>query len=321
LIYTDSQLYGLKSKKMLRHFLQVQTNQLFNQTFILDKIIPYIDTDGKSRLIEVPDKELRAIQKKIKNMLGKLVLPDYVFSGVKGKSYVDNATHHSGTKFTYKVDVTAFFPSISREKVYLFFREKLKASPDVAESLTNLTTVDLHMKENIQEIHDFLRKKNIKTWNHLISGAPTSPILSYLANSDMFDALYSLSKENKIVMTVYIDDIVFSSSYRISYKIRTKILNIIKQYGLQVNKKKLKLYTRKYPKKITGVIIDKNGNSEVPNSLRKKIITELHTLKNDPNNLSSRQRLQGLVTSARQIKKETFQNICSYAYNHDFDRI
>lgn len=97
----------------------------------------------------------------------------------------------------YKIDLTAFFPSIRRETVYRFFFEELCCSPDVAAILTNLTTVDLTKldQRNLADVYDFLANKGVNCYNHLISGAPTSQILSYLVNHKMFDELQLLSEK------------------------------------------------------------------------------------------------------------------------------
>lgn len=140
-------------------------------------ISPYVDKSKKPRLIEPPQAELKAVQKRIKTLLGKIEVPDNVFSGIKGRSYSDNARLHLGenTRNLYKIDLTAFFPSISREAVYLFFFVDLCCSPDVAEILANLTTVDLKKldQQKLSEVYDFLADKGVKCYNHLISaGTP-----------------------------------------------------------------------------------------------------------------------------------------------------
>lgn len=182
--YTDCPLYGIQSKKMLKYVLRIKNGDLLRQDCVVSMISPYIDKTKKPRLIEPPQAELKTVQKRMKTLLGKIQVPDNVFSGIKGKSYSDNARLHLGKskRNLYKIDLTAFFPSISRETVYRFFFEDLCCSPDVAEILTNLTTVDLKKlnQSNLLEVYDFLANKGVKYYNHLISGAPTSQILSYL---------------------------------------------------------------------------------------------------------------------------------------------
>lgn len=261
---------------------------------------------------------MKNIQKRIKTLLGKIEVPDNVFSGVKGKSYSDNAKLHLGNNLRnlYKIDLTAFFPSISRETVYQFFFEDLNCSPDVAAILTNLTTIDLTIFDvkEIVEIYDFLEKKNVKCFNHLISGAPTSQILSYLVNHKMFDELQNLSDRFGATMSIYVDDIVFSSEHQISSDFRKSILFVVKKYNYQVSKKKVKGYSKNYPKLVTGVIIGKDGKATVKNSLRKKVVDEYDHLRYSPTDKKSRQRLRGLVSAARQVDKSAYPNIRKFAF-------
>ena len=78
LIYTDCPLYGLKSKKLLKRLLRINNNQMMKQPHIASLVSPYIDKSGKPRLIEPPHEELKIIQKRIKNCLGRIIVPDNV---------------------------------------------------------------------------------------------------------------------------------------------------------------------------------------------------------------------------------------------------
>lgn len=318
LIYTDCPLYGLKSKKLLKRLLRINNNQMMRQTHIASLVSPYIDKSGKPRLIEPPHEELKIIQKRIKNCLGRITIPDNVFSGIKGRSYADNARFHVGNnrRNLYKIDLTAFFPSITRDTVYRFFAGDLLCSPDVAQLLTDLTTIDLETSntKNIDEIRLFLKEKGVSTYNHLISGAPTSQILSYLVNHQMFDEMQKIADDNNITMTVYVDDVTFSSENRISKDFRDKIIAIIRKYNYQISKKKVKRYTKLYPKLVTGVIIDATGKIVLKNSMRQKIIIAYNELNNDPDNADIRMRLKGLLIAARQVNKDSFPTIYRFAF-------
>ena len=318
MIYTDCPLYGLKSKKLLKRLLRINNNQMMKQPYVASLVSPYIDKSGKPRLIEPPHEELKIIQKRIKNCLGRIIVPDNVFSGVKGKSYADNARLHVGNnrRNLYKIDLTAFFPSISRDTVYRFFAEDLLCSPDVAQLLANLTTIDLGKSsaKNIDEIYEFLKGKDVSCYNHLISGAPTSQILSYLVNHQMFDEMQKLADDNAITMTVYVDDVTFSSENRISKDFRNKIIAIIRKYNYQISRKKVKRYTKLYPKLVTGVIIDATGKPVLKNSMRQKIILAYNDLKTNPENADLRMRLRGLLIAARQVNKDAFPTIYKFAF-------
>ena len=284
-------------------------------------ISPYIEKNGKPRLIEPPNEELKKIQKRIKQMLGRIEVPCNVFSGIKGRSYADNAVMHTGDKRRnlFKIDLTAFFPSISREKVYCFFREDLCCSSDVSKILTNLTTVDLDKSQArcLDEIYFFLESKGVSCKNHLISGSPTSQIMSYLVNHRMFDEMQKVSDDNGVVMTIYVDDVTFSSENRISSNFKERIVAIIRKYGYRISKSKVKNYTKLYPKLVTGVVINSDGKPIIKNSMREKIIKEHKYLREHPNDAKSRQRLCGLLTAARQVDRCVFSTIYRYAYNKE----
>ncbi len=318
MLYTECPIYGLKSKKMLRYLLKIEDSKFMKQDYVASLVSPYIGKTGKPRLIEPPHKELKVIQKRIKNMLGLIVVPDNVFSGIKGRSYADNAVMHTGEnrRNLFKIDLTAFFPSISRETVYCFFYEDLCCSPDVAEVLTNLTTIDLKKSQTnfLDEIYSFLDSKGVTCKNHLISGSPTSQIMSYHVNHRMFDEMQKVADDNNTIMTVYVDDVTFSSETRISKDFRDKIISIVRKYNYQISKAKVKKYTKLYPKLVTGVIIDSTGKPVIKNSMREKIINEHNRLLENPDDNDSRQRLKGLLTAARQVDKHAFPSIYRFAY-------
>lgn len=315
--YSNCPLFNLKSKKRLKQMLQIN-NRYFKQDFLLPMISAYIDYMGKPRLIEPPNSELKNVQKRVKRLLGNIIVPDNVFSGIKGRSYVDNVRIHVGEKRrnVYKIDLIAFFPSITREKVYHFFFHELDCSPDVAEILTNITTVDISKVENCKhtEIYDFLESKGIKSYNHLISGAPTSQIMSYLVNRGMFDELQKLCDENNAVMTIYVDDITFSSEYRISKSFTDSVALIIKKHGYQISCPKSKKYKKIKDKLITGVVINSKGKMVLKNAMRQKIIQEFEHLQHNPDDSKSRKRLQGLLLAARQVEKNAFPGIYKCAF-------
>lgn len=319
MLFDNCKLFELRSKKVLKYILGINSN-LYKQKVIIKNIRPYIDkSTEKPRLIEAPNYDLKKIQSRIKKHLHAIIVPDNIFSGIKGRSYIDNARFHVKNRFLYKTDLTGFFPSISRDRVYSFFLNELSCSPDVSEVLTNLTTIDLEKAEikHRQEIYSFLKNKNISTKNHLISGAPTSQILSYLVNHQMFDELLLLSDKYNITMTVYVDDITFSSLYPISHNFRLCVCNIIKKYGHQISYKKVKLYRPNSPKLVTGVIITKDSQLTVKNSLRRKTIIKLKELKEDPNSYTLRQELKGLVTAVQQTNKNEYSSIYQYAYKQN----
>ena len=107
---------------MLKHLLDIKDAKMLKQDYISALVEPYVDLSGKPRLIEPPRAELKVIQKRIKSMLGKIEVPENVFSGIKGRSYADNAAFHVGgeLRYLFKIDLTAFSINFARCSISFF---------------------------------------------------------------------------------------------------------------------------------------------------------------------------------------------------------
>lgn len=312
LTYKSCRLYGLQSKKTLREWLGIEDASFFHSKNLSKNYHPYISNKGgKKRLIEAASSKLKLIQTKILALLSNLDYPDYLFSGQKGMSFIDNAKQHLGKYYTYKIDISKFFPNTSRNKVYNFFRKNLNTSPDVATILTNCTTINLHdysAVKNYEEIKNYLKETNIKQIAHLATGAPTSMLLSFLANQSMFEELSSFCKQNNYIFTIYVDDVTISSHYSIPYKNRNIIIRIVEKYGHFISKRKVKYYSPNQNKKITGVIINKRGELCTPNKLLNKTHVKILKYKNKDIDEYELNSLKGCINVANQIDKK-FQHL------------
>ena len=238
--YRNCCLYLVKSKKVLKSLLYIDRDVYCKTSFINSKINVYLNSDG--RLIEAPEDDIKAIQRNILHCLEKIELPEYVFFGVKNRSYDQLTKIHEAQKFTLHIDLSKFFYNIRREKVYRFYSDKLKTSPDVAKILTDYSTIDLALKNYCGNgrISDLIKEKIICP-NHLIAGAPHSPILSFLVNEDFFSALYDYAQDQGLIFSVYADDLIFSDNREFSESILTDILKIIDTHHFRVAKDKLML--------------------------------------------------------------------------------
>jgi len=142
IIYNNCKFYGLTTKRQLAKLLcKTAVSDIKKQGFFMDKIKPSV-IDGK-RLIEAPSFLLKKMQKEILFDLRKLEIPRNVFSGVKDRSYVTNGSMHNGKHHFMKIDLSKFFPYITRNNVYKFYKEKFNLPPDLAEILTNLSTINV----------------------------------------------------------------------------------------------------------------------------------------------------------------------------------
>ena len=270
---TTCKLYGIKRKIDIRVLLKINSKKNISQICNLYK--PYIANKGKKRLIEpIDSKELKSIQKRIQILLKDIKYDENIFSGIPGKSYIDNGLYHLESKYVVALDINKFFPNISREKVYKFFKNKLMNSSDVAEILTDLCTVNLEKISNLDNnVLDYLKDNKIHQMKHIPTGSSISCIMSYLSNIDMFNEISNVAKISGCKVSIYVDDVVISSNKMINNEIINKIISIIKRNGYNIQKKKLKKYYSNEFKRVTGNIISKDGNKLVlPNKIRYRII-------------------------------------------------
>lgn len=312
--YRKCKLYKVQSKSQLREWLGIDNPSFFRYKNLVHNTFPKIFENGdKKRLVDVPSNTLKFVQSNILHFLAKLDYPEYLFSGLKRRSFIDNARYHIGTKYIFKLDISKFFPNIKRESVYEFFRYTLQTSPDVATILTNCTTANLakasYMNENIKnDVDNFVNEHHIPNC-HLSTGSPASMLLSYLCNKSMFDEIYNLINDNSMKFSIYADDITISSLKPIEYKIRQKIVEIIKSYGYSISQKKTRYYTEKQHKSITGVIIDKNGNLRTPNKLLQKAHNKICDYKRTMFEIISWQSLRGTIGVSNMIEGKFSQLI------------
>lgn len=139
-----------------------------------------------------------------------------------------------------KLDMSKFFPNTHRNKIYNFFLKKLKMAPDVAKLCTDITTINYKEKHVYIEkgVYQYMKTKHIKIKNHLPSGTPTSKILSYLDNLDMFEKIIKYCKKHNLLCSIYVDDITLSTNRRVSFEEEKQIKAIIKKYGQKISKEK-----------------------------------------------------------------------------------
>lgn len=299
--YSKSPLFGLTRKRDLNNLIKVKTknNNKYNLQYK-----PYIEKKPKKRLIEAPKYNIKMVQKKIKRYLDCIDYPNNVFSGIKGRSYIDNAYFHIKSNYFLKMDMSKFFPNTSREKIFNFYNKKMKIATDVAAILTDLSSVNITNMMS-SEIRKFINEKGIKYTNHLPSGSPISSILSYLTNIDMFDELNELAKKNDCIVSFYVDDIIFSSKNKISRTLLKKAEKIINKHGQIVNKDKTKTYITDDYKKITGCVI-KNYQLIIPNKTRYKIAKILRQENYTDKEINS---ILGLINNAHLFDKNKYNDL------------
>lgn len=281
----QSPFYCLRSKAKLARILRIRQDRL---DILARSEELYIERDffdqkrGKSRLVEEPKPVLKCLQKRIENLLKRIKLPNYVHAPALGRSYISNAKAHINAAVVMSLDIEKYFPSTPARRVYWFFHKRMRCSSDVAGILTNISTFK----------------------DHLPTGSPLSPILSYFSHIDMWESIDELTRKANCNLTVYIDDVTISGEH-IPGELIWQIKKQFHRYGLKSNKDKEKYYVSKSSYEITGIIVTREGTLKLPNRQHLKayqIRQALHSETESGKRKKLIQILQGLEAQAQHIK-------------------
>ncbi len=204
---------------------------------------------GGKRNIQAPGKYLKNIQQKL-NEHFQLLYAEQKMKPVHGfvpkysssaKSIVSNAKAHVGKKVVLNIDLLNFFESISAKQVKQMFLQPPFVLPEkIATVLTLLVTYK----------------------NKLPTGAPTSPVVSNFICMALDIALQEKCKEMKWRYTRYADDLTFSSNSPLGVKNIYGVIEIIRNYGFEVNAKKFRIQSDKSKQIVTGIKVNEKPNLE-----------------------------------------------------------
>lgn len=256
------------------------------------EVCPFTGKLTKARAVQEPKDALKSVQARIQSLLIRIKAPDYCHGAMPGRSYRTNAQAHLSSKKVATFDIKRFFPSTSASRVYDFFRERLCCSPDVAALLGKLCTYD----------------------SALATGSPVSPVLSYLANSQLFEDLAGVAAAWSLKYTVYVDDITFSGD-QIPVGLRERVKAIVEKNGHRLSEQKTRVFNAGDVKHITGVVISA-GKISVPHVRFQKargIEEALERASDDEERLILMRKLAGLLGEAAYLDP-TFRAAADRAY-------
>ena len=260
-VIKDSPFYRLRTKKKLADLLHVSLPTLTEISKRDDLYVrrwkhkkkekwlkeppPTHEVDD-FRPIDIPDQRLKSMQSRIADLLSRIKSPEWLFSPVKGRSYVDNAAYHKGSKAFWLLDIQNYFPSCSSKKIANLFLEKFECSPDVTAILVSITSV--------------LDKESGLIG--LPQGSPCSPILAFFSNLDMWAEIEFTVEREGLRHSVYADDITISGKM-VPKSAIWEIKTIVHRHGLRIKAcKEHSLIDA--PADITGVIVV-DGKTKLPN--------------------------------------------------------
>lgn len=222
---------------------------------------------GGHRLISVPEADLLCVQKWIHAyILSKAKSHPACFSFLPKTSIRDCAVQHRGAKWVIKVDISAFFGSISERDAFdVFVRlgyrslvafEMARIVTDAPRSSKRYAASPWKRASGSYTITQYMNSRV----GFLPQGAPTSPLLSNLFMIDIDSQLEALAVKHGLRYTRYSDDMTFSTRGEYSRERAKKLVHavaaIVRVKGLRINTSKTRIIPPGGRRVVLGLLTD-----------------------------------------------------------------
>jgi hypothetical protein len=174
---------------------------------------------------------LRTLQSRFyrRLLLPRLPVSPFSHGGVCGRNIKTNFVPHANSAFVFKADISNFYPSIHRVRVYRLFVEQFRCVPNVARLCTKLCTYD----------------------NHLALGLVTSPILADQVLNPIDVRIDGACRKVGLVYTRFVDDITISGPYDLKKSGVPRLVgDILRENGFRIHPEK-----RQFGKLVDGMAV------------------------------------------------------------------
>lgn len=267
------------------------------QHLYVQKTIP--KPDGTLRHLQVPCTDLKHLQKKylrlLKDHINLEAYPIYGLGGA-GRSAQAHAAQHLGKNVVVKMDIKKFFPNTKPYHLDI----ATETLVDVADPYIS------HLQKNKWLVF-FLTQK--PEYDHLPTGAPTSPWISSFCFLPADDLLIELANSHNMTYTRYIDDLIFSGD---SYPagLQKEVCAIVKKFNYTINHKKSQvLYAGNHTQNITGVATN-SKEPRITREYRRELRTALNTFAKYGVPLTD--KYQGRLAYVRQVNPLQYTQLMQY---------
>lgn len=230
-------------------------------------------TSGGVRLLEIPKRRLRTIQRRI---LHEILDPIPAHAAAHGcvprRSALSNAALHAGHSIVLRLDLGDFFAGISGARVHSLFHT-LGYPAATARYLAGLTThcasrgvarsvpIDEYASpECRRQRKDWARRFTVR---HLPQGAPTSAAIANLCAYRLDLRLAGAAHTSHANYTRYVDDLFISSDSQSVAHIRRfaqMTYSIILEEGFVPNVRKTRIMSRARAQYVTGLVANTHPN-------------------------------------------------------------
>lgn len=256
-----SALYRLPTARALAYVLEWEgtpsaLRALSRRKDLFDQYEKKNQKTGKVRNIQAPVPLVKPLQKRLNKLLKQIKVPDYLQSGVPGRSHLSNSKHHlDALGATVTVDITSFYETISRRRVFRLFRNVFECEPDVADMLADLVCCN----------------------GHLATGSPASVLLSFFCCRDLFDLMDARAKATGATFTLYVDDVAITGN-TLGHGDVAFLESVLSRFGFSSKREKARIFRKGDAKTVTGRVF-RNGVSRAPNKKHKELHDNLQASK------------------------------------------
>ncbi len=282
-----SPFFRLRNKRKLARLLGVSQRDFpALSSSKLYRVFTKKEKGRKPRRIEEPLGSLKRVHQRIHILLSRIQPPNYLFSGRKRISSIDNAKHHLGRVHSLTVDVEQFFPNCRSEHIFRFFRYRLLMDVDVAHLMTKIASYE----------------------DHVPTGSALSQSIAYWAYSRTFDAFSEFAIAQGMSFSLYVDDMTFTSPNPIPASVCLTVDRLLNRIGLRLKASKSHRHSKRHYKVVTGTAISPAAELRIPNRIRQRILKKLNAIPNvEVADLVDLRSVLGSLSSARQIEPDFFE--------------
>jgi RNA-directed DNA polymerase len=221
---------------------------------------------GGIRVLEAPQRRLKALQRQILTQLLNAVPPFYsaAHGFVRGRSVRTFAAEHVQKSVVLRMDLVDFFPSVSGVRVQALFRTLGYPEP-VADALGGLCTstvpAGVFATSRWPALHptDLRDAMRVFARPHLPQGAPTSPAIANLCAYRLDCRLTGLADWAGGTYSRYADDLAFSGDAdvaRRTHEYAAQIGAIALEEGWAVQHHKTRVMRQSSQQRLTGLVVN-----------------------------------------------------------------
>ena len=239
-----------------------------------------------TRTIAQPAREIKVLQRfLVTNVINRLPVHDAAMAYRRGRSIRKNAEKHARSMFLLKMDFRDFFPSLHPSDLTMHINRHMANEFD-EQDLTLIERICFWMPRKGDDLR-------------LSIGGPSSPFIS---NTLMFEfdiIMEKLSEQRGVTYTRYADDLTFSTKHKdelrgIEGRVNLALTKI--QYPkLLINQEKTIHTSKKYHRKVTGLVLSSQGEVSLGRSRKRNIRAMMHHAIHNDLDSAGRDHLSGLL--------------------------